>query len=82
MGAEPGAKARQPPVPFFIGRPVAQGPFQGEQHRGAAHIAALPQNLPTRGKVEARTGFFYRIKNVMSADVRDHAGDGSAAGFP
>ena len=49
VGAEAGSKARQPPITFFIGCPVAQGPFQGEQDRGAAHVATLAQYLPAGG---------------------------------
>src|SRR5664279_1483564 len=49
VGAEAGSKARQPPVAFFIGRPVAQGPVQSEEHRGAAHVAALAQHLSAGG---------------------------------
>ena len=45
VGTEAGSKARKPPVVHRIWRPVSQGSLQGEQHRGAAHVAALAQHL-------------------------------------
>src|ERR1017187_6279978 len=79
MGAEASSETRQPPVALFIGRPVAQGPLQGEQHRRAAHVAALAQHLSADSEVVTGARFLNRIEHIPSAAVRDDARDRPAS---
>jgi hypothetical protein len=41
--AEASAETRQPPIVHFIGRTLAEGTLEREEHRWAAHVAAVAQ---------------------------------------
>src|SRR5438874_13563027 len=79
MRREAGAEAYEPEVAVAVRAAVLQGFLEGEEHRGAAHVAVVAQDarrgVERVGRDDRRDGF----DDVATAGVRDDAGDGPVA---